>query len=369
MVQPAAPRRSTIYDVARRAGVAASTVSRAYALPGRVHPETARRVFAAGEALGYRREPTDGRHRDGRSLTRTIGLVVADVTNPFYGEIIRGAHQAAHEAGYLLTLSHTNESAELERETLESQVALVDGIVIASSRMTDSALRMVAKQAPLVLLNRLIPEVSCVLNDAERGVRCAAEHLHSLGHDSLVYVAGPGTSWADGMRWRGLRQAGVELGIAVRRVGPNEPGILAGYGAARQVAHLGATAVVAYNDALAIGLVKGLRRLGRGVPQDVSVIGFDNVMLDELVEPALTTISAPLYRMGAVAVRNCIALARGAQPSGNALVLPVKLVERASTGVRRLALTSGRAGPGSPTRTTGDATRSASRRSARPPRS
>jgi len=325
--------RPTIYDVAREAGVAASTVSRAYARPGRVNADTANRIFAAAEKLGYR--TATALHQRGGAVQHAIALVVADVTNPFYGDIIKGAYEAAREAGYQLILSHTNESPKVERQTIEQELAQVDGVVIASSRMTDSALRMVAKQKAVVLLNRIIPEASCVLNDAERGIRRAAEHLAGLGHDRITYVAGPETSWSDGVRWRALRGAAAELGLEARRLGPYEPTVLAGLSAALRVVETDATAVQAYNDQLAIGIVKGLSRLGVPVPEQVSVVGFDNIIFDELVEPQLTTIASPLYRMGFTGVQNCIAVAQGARPSGRPLVLPVRLVVRDSTAQAR----------------------------------
>jgi LacI family transcriptional regulator len=328
-------RRPTIYDVAREAGVAASTVSRAYARPGRVNTDTARRVFEAAERLGYRSDRLGGQQPDGRAVSGAIALVIADVTNPFYGEIIKGAYEAAREAGYQLVLSHTNESPEEERRTIQHELGHVDGIVIASSRMTDSALRMMAKQRPVVLLNRILPEARCVVNDNARGIRRAAEHLGALGHERITYVAGPENSWSDGMRWRALREAAAELELEARRIGPHEPTVLAGLGAARRVARVEATAVLAYNDALAIGVMKGLRKLGIAVPDEVSVVGFDNIMFDELVEPALTTVASPLYRMGLTGVQNCIALAQGGRPGSTPLVLPVRLVVRQSTAHRR----------------------------------
>jgi LacI family transcriptional regulator len=330
--------RPTIYDVATEAGVSASTVSRAYARPGRVNAETAQRIFQAAERLGYRSgaagQPAGGAPR------RAIALVVADVTNPFYGDIIKGAYEAAREAGYQLMLSHTNESPKVERQTIERELGQVDGLVIASSRMTDSALRMVAKQKAVVLLNRVIPEANCVLNDAERGIRRAVEHLARLGHERITYVAGPEASWSDGVRWRAVRKVAGELSLEARRVGPCEPTVLAGLSAALRVAELESTAVQAYNDQLAIGILKGLGRLGIDVPGQVSVVGFDNIIFDELVEPQLTTIASPLYRMGFTGVRNCIAVAQGAQPSGDPLVLPVRLVVRGSTAQRRRNRTS-----------------------------
>jgi DNA-binding LacI/PurR family transcriptional regulator len=332
-------RRPTIYDVAREAGVAASTVSRAYSRPGRVNAETAQRVFEAAQRLRYRSDRLNGQQPGHRAVREAIDLVIADVTNPFYGDIIKGAHEATQEAGYQLILSHTNESPEVERQAIERELDQVDGIVIASSRMNDSALRMMAKQKPMVLLNRIIPEVTCVVTDTPRGIRRAAEHLGGLGHERIHYVAGPETSWADGTRWRALREAVAELALDARRIGPNEPTVLAGLSAARRVAQAGATAVLAYNDALAIGVMKGLRRLGIAVPDEVSVVGFDNIILDELVEPTLTTIAAPLYRMGLTGVQNCIAVAQGARTSSTALVLPVRLVIRQSTAQRKRTTT------------------------------
>jgi DNA-binding LacI/PurR family transcriptional regulator len=332
--------RATIYDVAREAGVSASTVSRAYARPGRVNAETAQRVLLAGERLGYRWGRLHGQHVGERGIRHAVGLVIADVTNPFYGDIIKGAYEAARESGLQLILSHTNESPEVERETIEQELAQVDGFVIASSRMTDSALRMMAKQKPMVLLNRIIPEVSCVVSDHERGIRRAMEYLRRLGHERIHYVAGPETSWSDGVRWRALRQAAADLALDVRRVGPNEPTLLAGIGAARQIVKVDATAVLAFNDQVAIGVMKGLSKLGVAVPDDVSVVGIDNIIFDELVEPTLTTIAVPLYRMGFTGVKNCIAVASGARTSGRPLVLPVRLVVRHSTAQRRRKSTS-----------------------------
>ena len=335
--------------------MSASTVSRAYARPGRVNAETARRVFLAAERLGYRWDRLQGQPLGDRDTHQAIALVIADVTNPFYGDIIKGAYEAAREAGHQLILSHTSESPEVERETIERELGQVDGIVIASSRMTDSALRMMAKQKAVVLLNRIIPEVACVVNDHRRGIRRATEYLCSLGHERIHYVAGPEASWSDGVRWRALREAAADLGVEVRRIGPNEPTVLAGIGAARPVAKVDATAVLAYNDQLAIGVMKGLHKLGVAVPDDISVIGIDNIIIDELVEPTLTTIAAPLYRMGFTGVRNCIAVASGARTSGRPLVLPVRLVVRQSTGQRRRKSTSPARGT---TRVSGSAAKS-----------
>jgi LacI family transcriptional regulator len=325
--------RPTIYDVAREAGVAASTVSRAYARPGRVGAETARAIFAAAERIGYRATRITG--SPGRA-TRAVALTVSDITNPFYGEVVKGASEAARQAGYALLLSDTSETGAVEREVVERTLDLVEGVVLASSRMSDSAIRMIAKQKPLVLLNRQIAETSCIIPDTPRGARRAVEHLGELGHTAITYVAGPAASWAEGVRWRALREATHELELRVRRIDPRgDPTMRTGFATARRIADDGATAVIAYNDALAIGIIKGLKRLGLDVPGAVSVVGFDNVLLAEVVDPALTTVAAPMRKAGAVGVGNALALAAGASTSGQTLVLPTKLVVRESTGPRQ----------------------------------
>jgi DNA-binding LacI/PurR family transcriptional regulator len=331
-------RSPSIYDVAKAAGVAPSTVSRAFSRPGRVNSRTAERVFAAAREVGYRSEALHGLTGQ---RTRSLALVVTDITNPFYSEIIRGAHEAAGESGYTILLSHTQEDAQLERDWTEREMGAVEGVLLTSSRMSDSAIRMLAKQKPLVMLNRRVPEVPCVITDNARGMRRAMEHLAELGHESVTYVAGPEASWADGMRWVAIMEAGHELELKVRRVGPcNVPTVHAGFDTASEVLTHKPTAVIAYNDVMAIGVIKGMRRAGVRVPDDVSVIGVDNVVLSEIVDPELTTVAAPLRAMGITGVKNLIAAIGGATPSREPIVLPVKLLIRGTTAQRRRKSTS-----------------------------
>lgn len=330
--------RPTIYDVAKAAGVAASTVSRAFARPGRVNAETAAKVFEAARELGYRSTVLPGLIT---TRTRTLALVVTDITNPFYAEIIRGAHEAAADLGYTMRLSHTQEDPDVERAWIEHELPTVEGVVLASSRMSDSTIRTLAKQKPFVVLNRRLPEVPSLLVDNARGVRRALEHLGELGHRSVTYVSGPESSWTDGVRWQALREAGFELDIKVRRVGPvQKPTIDAGFGRVREILAQPTSAVIAYNDAVAIGVIKGLHRLGIEVPGDVSVIGFDNILLAEVIEPELTTVASPLRAQGETAVRNLIAMINGAQSSREPVVMPIRLVVRRSTAQRNLKRTS-----------------------------
>ncbi|MBZ2195186.1 LacI family DNA-binding transcriptional regulator [Occultella gossypii] len=330
MAAPPGGRSTTIYDVAKAAGVAPSTVSRAFSRPGRVNAETAERIRAVAVELGYRANP----QARALSTTRTsmIAVILADVTNPVFFEVVRGAELAAYEAGYTMLLAETQESAERERAVLERALSTVDGIVLTSSRMSDSAIRQIAKVKPVIVLNRVVTGVPSVVTDNLRGMRRAAEHLGELGHEQICYLAGPEASWADGMRWRSLREAAMELELRVRRVGPFAPTVNGGVAAAAEWGRQRTTAVVAYNDQMAIGFMRGVRAMGGQVPRDVSVVGFDNSNMAELVTPALTTVAAPLHSLGVTAARNVLAISRGAQTRATeAVVLPTKLVVREST--------------------------------------
>jgi LacI family transcriptional regulator, repressor for deo operon, udp, cdd, tsx, nupC, and nupG len=323
----------TIYDVAREAGVAPSTVSRAFSRPGRVKAETAERVRAAAARLGYRTSPPARALSTGRSSM--VALVIPDVTNPVYFDITRGAEDAAAEAGYTLLLADFRESGRLERSAIDRALPAVEGLVLGGPRMPDSAIRVAAKQRPTVVLNRAVAGLPSVVTDNLRGMRRVAEHLGTLGHDTITYLAGPEASWADGMRWRSLREAGSELELRVRRLGPYPPTVAGGLAAVDDLRRHPTTAVVAYNDLMAIGLLHGLRRARVAVPRQVSVVGFDNIFGSDFCTPALTTVAAPLRALGAAGVRQLLAELGGARPrTGQPGVLPVRLVVRDSTAQR-----------------------------------
>lgn len=321
----------TIYDVARAAGVAPSTVSRTFSRPGRVNSETAARIRDVAAELGYRTNPV------ARALatthSRLIALVVPDITNPVYFEIINGVQDEATEAGYTVLLVDSRESDRRERESLERALPIVDGIVLGASRMSDAAIRMIAKQRPMVALNRHVREIPSVIPDNARGVRRALEHLGEFGHDPVTYLAGPEASWPDGMRWRGLREASLELDVHVCRIGPLSPTVAGGSAAAQVWVEQPTSGVIAYNDLVAIGFIRAVQARGYDVPGDVSVVGFDNIFAADLVSPALTTIASPRRALGAAAVRNLLAQVRGVQPRGGPpVIVPIKIVERESSG-------------------------------------
>ncbi|MGW3605463.1 LacI family DNA-binding transcriptional regulator [Micromonospora sp. NPDC005161] len=326
-------KRATIYDVAAEANVSPSTVSRAFSKPSRVNSETAERVRQVAERLGYRTNPLARALTTSR--THMIALVIPDITNPVYAEIVRGAQEASLGGEYTTVLIDAQESDRLERAVIERTMSTVDGFLLASSRMSDSAIRMFAKQRPVVVLNRAIADVPCVVTDNPRGVRRAAEHLGELGHDHITYVAGPEASWANGIRWRSLLEAGMELEIKVRKIGPFSPTIEGGERAVEELCAHPPTAVLAFNDQMAIGLIRGLGWMGVDVPGDVSVVGFDNILAADIVTPGLTTVAAPFYAEGSAATRHLLTMIEGAPGhTGRPMVLPVRLVVRSSTAER-----------------------------------
>jgi len=329
--EPAAMDRVTISDVARVAGVATSTVSRALSQPGRVSYQTAEHVRGIAQRLGYHALRVERSLPEQR--TALLAIVVADIANSVFHGLIRGAERTAVNAGYTMLMVETQESVSSEREALDRVVPAVDGIVLASSRMSDSAIRVIAKRKPTVVLNRIVSQVASVAADNVKAVKQAAELLGGAGHRSVCYLSGPEASWADGMRWRGLREAGYELELQVRRIGPSLPTIRGGTSAAAAWLRHPTSSVIAYNDLVAIGFIKAVRRAGYRVPADVSVVGFDNIVEGTLIEPRLTTVAAPLVSLGSAAVNHLLRSSqRPVGDPGHLVVLPPRLVILESTG-------------------------------------
>lgn len=338
-------RVATISDVARAVGVATSTVSRALTQPGRVSESMRRRVLTAANELGYRPNPHARSLTSGRS--HTVALVLPDVTNPFYFDLIRGTQAQAKARGYRQMLIDTEESAEIEAATLAELPVSVDGVILAASRLKDDELLLAAKRLPLVVVNREIPGVPSVVVDTAAGVVQAVDHLASLGHRSIAYVAGPATSWSSRRRWRALQQAGRRLGMQVTQIGPFSPTVRAGAAAADALVHAGATAGVFFNDLLAIGSLQRFAERGVRVPEDISVVGCDDIFGSDFCHPPLTTLTAPIEQAGRVATDMLLA---SLPTSGLDItaprrreVLPVHLTIRQSTGP-----VPSRAEPGAP---------------------
>ncbi|CAL8975444.1 HTH-type transcriptional regulator GalS [Cellulomonas sp. T2.31MG-18] len=321
---------ATLQTVAARLGLDPSTVSRAFNEPERVSLRTRRRIAEVAEELGYR--PNSAARALVTGRTDTIGVVVPDVANPVFPEFVKSAQAHAWGNGQAVLLAGTDESPDREREIVKRLLRQVDGLVLCSSRLDQEEITDLAAQTHLVLVNRRFPGVSAVLVDATDGVRQAMEHLVALGHRRIVYAAGPERSWSDAERRRLLAQQAERLRIDLVVVGPFVPTHEGGAGAAEAVRATGATAVVAYNDLMALGIQSALAVAGVAVPDDMSVMGVDDISTSAISTPALTTIRVSMGAAGEASARLMAEVASGAVADPTVVTLSTQLVVRASTG-------------------------------------
>jgi LacI family transcriptional regulator, repressor for deo operon, udp, cdd, tsx, nupC, and nupG len=328
--RPGPRRRPTITDVARAAGVAPSTVSRSFTRPGRINAATRDHVLAVAERLGYAPNPAAQALESGRS--NTVALLVPDITNPYFAGAIKGAERAAAQASLTLVLGDTQENPAVEEQIVRRLGPAVDGFVLTASRMPDDALRAAAELNRVVLINRVCTGLTSVVADYDAGTRQIVAHLASHGHRSFVFLGGPPESWSGARRWAGLRAAAREHGLEATRFGPYSPTLPAGPAAADAVLAFGATAVVAHNDMLAIGVLSRLSARGVAVPGEVSVVGFDNIFGSDFCHPPLTTLAERTEEAGARAITSLAHQAGSGTRDTPARVLATHLVVRGSSG-------------------------------------
>jgi DNA-binding LacI/PurR family transcriptional regulator len=327
-------RAVTLQDVADEAGVAVSTASRALSNPDRVSAPTRDHVQSVAMRLGYRHSRMATALETGR--TPMLALLVADITNPHNFGLIRGAEAQARAAGYTLIIGNTQESPEFERAHAERLGSAVAGFVLASSRLPDDELLELAEQRPVVLYNRQVAGLPSVVSDSADAGRQIIDHLAALGHRSLTYLGGPANAWVDGERSRALSDSAERAGLKVIRRGPFAPTLEGGSAAADIGVASGTTALVAFNDLLAIGVLQRLQHLGIDVPGEVSVVGFDDIFGSDFCHPPLSTVTAPVEQAG----RTLIDLLLGARDlvgardarSAPRIALPTVLRVRDSTG-------------------------------------
>ena len=322
--------RATIYDVAALAGVNPSTVSRALSRPGRVSAKTEEKVRAAAAELSFRMNPLARALPTGRTMT--LAVVVGDITNPVVFGTIRGAEHTAAAAGYTMIIAESQESGDTEASTIERLVPSVDGIVLATTRLVPSAISALADRLPLVVINAEVPGVHGVVFDLEQSVTALIDHLAGLGHERLAFISGPATSWSGQQRWRALLREAERRGLSIVEIPASSPTIDGGADALRRVQAAHVTAAIAFNDLVAIGLMRQAAAVGVDVPGDLSVTGFDDIVGADLIVPGLTTIRSPLNAAGDRAVTTLLArLDQGEWPDAPA-PLQTELVVRESTG-------------------------------------
>jgi LacI family transcriptional regulator len=333
-VLPPADRKHpiTIYDIAKKAGVSPSTVSRVFSKPGRVGAETAKRVRDAAVALDYRINPLARALLTGR--TSTLGLLLSDITNPVYFDLVEGAGRIASAEGYTLVLAESQELPDLEAQTADRLLSLVDGLVLVGTRLQEEDILRLAERKPVLLVNRKVPSLPHVVPDISLGIKDAMAHLAKYGHRSIAFLSGPSTSWMSTWRWETLMTEALQRGMKIVEIGPSSPTLEGGAEGLRRVLASGVTAVFTYNDLMAIGLLTACQEAGVAVPEDLSIVGFDDIFASDFTSPPLTTIRTPLGAAGEDAFRCLIATVRGVGEQAPA-VLTTELVIRHSTGPRR----------------------------------
>ncbi|MBO1752626.1 LacI family DNA-binding transcriptional regulator [Actinotalea sp. BY-33] len=328
--RPDLGRGPTLRDVALRSGVAVSTASRALTRPGRVGAQTEARVRAVAEELGYVPSASARALTSGR--TRTVALVVPDTANPLFFGMVRGVQSRLRDAGFVHVLADTEESVEREEQVMAELRGSVDGVVLAAPRADEASVTAWAEEFPVVTVNRDVPGPR-VLIDTAGGVVHALQHLASLGHRRVAYAGGPRRSWSDRQRREALIAAAGGLDVELVVTGPYVPRREGGPAAADATLLHGCSAVIAFNDLLAFGILDRFAERGTTVPDEVSVVGCDDIFGTDLVRPGLTTVAVPVERAGAAAADLLLRrLAAGARGGARVVELPTHLVVRGSTG-------------------------------------
>ena len=327
---------ATIKDVAKEAGVSVATVSRALNGVDRVSPAVRERVVAVAESLSYRPNAV------ARSLrarnTRTLGLVIPNIRNPFFTQMARVVEDVARERGYSLVFGNTDEDPEKEAEYLDVLLEKqVDGLIVSPARATAPHLEEIVRDGvPIVFLDRFVPGIKApvVRADGRRAVGELVGYLSGLGHERLAIISGP-TETVSGRERLDAFLTGAEewdVPVSLDRIKIGDFRRESGFRAMRELLVLEAppTAVFAANNLMALGALQALKRAGARIPEDVSFASFDDVSWFELVEPPITAIAQPVEELGAAAAGMLPALVEGAEVES--VILEAELMVRGSCG-------------------------------------
>jgi DNA-binding LacI/PurR family transcriptional regulator len=325
MISTTLAKPVSIKDIARMAGVSHSTVSRALRHSPLISRETAEKIQGLARDSGYRASAV------ARGLvarrTETIGVVVTTIADPFVGEVVGGIEEAANQHGYSVFLAGSNADPEREKKVVQGFAERrVDGILVTSSRVGALYVPMLSEmKVPIVLINNQHPGewVHAVMIENEKASAEATRHLISLGHRRIGYLGDAYGHQSDAERFAGYREA-----LARARI-PFHPELAALLDLPQPP-----TAVFCYNDMSALGALKCAQSRGRSVPQDLSLVGFDDLFFAAYARPALTTVRQPRWRMGRLAMESLLRLMSG-QDSANMIHVPAELIVRESTAPPR----------------------------------
>jgi DNA-binding LacI/PurR family transcriptional regulator len=333
---------ATIYDVARLAGVSRSTVSRVLNGKSEVDPKTAELVMEAIKKLNY--HPNASARALVRQKSDMIGVMLADVTDASYQKIIKGIESVASFRNFGVVYYNTHEDLEKNRPLLSTVVdsGKVDGLLIVGSRLDDNRIiqEMAERGVPIALIERFLPnpEITCVCCDSEQGTRLAVEHFVRLGHNRIGCITGnllfsSAQERLDGFRKSMTRHQLPEIEEYIVKGNYDHD---SGYTAMKQLLQLEnpPTAVFVCNDMMAFGAILAIKEYGLTVPEDVAIIGYDDIFFASITYPQLTTVRQPFLEMGKLAAQGLIdRITMGDRATAIREVLPVKLMIRRSCGL------------------------------------
>lgn len=322
---------ATIRDVAKQAQVSVATVSRVINDDPKVSTDTKKRVLDVITKLNYK--PNSIATSLNHKRSKTIGLIIPDITNPYFPELAKVIEQKSHEKGYNTILCNSDNDSELEKKhisMLESRY--VDGFIIISDNFDYSYLN---DDKPVVLVDRTSEEkFSTIVSDNLKGGMMATEHLKNIGCQNIAHIAGPSKLGIVRERLKGFRK------IAEKEGWFNEDYVMHTefdvWDAMRQVeklikSNIPIDAIFAGNDLIAIGVLKKLEALNIKVPNEIAVIGFDNIDFSKFSTPELSTIAQPMQQMAIEAIHHLFSLIENEKDSIVHKVLEVELIQRAST--------------------------------------
>ncbi|MFE1165718.1 LacI family DNA-binding transcriptional regulator [Nocardiopsis sp. NPDC058789] len=319
---------ASLDDVAREAGVSASTVSRAMSRPSMVAASTLVRVRAAADRLGFRANPAARALTTGRS--GFFAMLVPDLDNPFYSTTATAAQDLAAESGRRVIIAVTGGDPTREAEALHELEGQVDGFAVQSPVSSAADLKEAHERKPMVAINRRVPGLTSFTVDTPGGLGAVYDRLVELGHREVAYLAGPPSSWMDRHRRAELVEHAARSGLRVRVHGPVRPAFAEGVAAARGIIDSGCTAVLVYNSLLLLGVMFEFGRLGVRVPEDISVAAADDIALADLPGPPITAVRTPADELGRAAVNALTAMVDGGRddrPRGRRLPTTVLLTD------------------------------------------
>lgn len=333
--------RVTIKDVAQKTGLSVSTVSLVLNhKPHRISEETKQRVLEAAKEMNY--HPNQLAVGLIKKKTNTIGLIIPDITNMFFAEIAKGAEVECQKRGYSMILCNTNDSPQKDIDYVNVLLERgVDGIIFV---MAVNALNHKAKECsdllehfekPVVLVDRTVDELDMptVSTDNELGGYLATRHLLELGHTKIGCITGPMGSQSAKQRFFGYIRALQEYSVPFRSelVAEGDYHADAGYNLSKKLLDQGVTAILGSNDMMCYGIYRRAHREHLKIPQDLSVVGFDDVTFSEMAEVPLTTVAQPAYQIGCASVEKLLDVIGGENALERRIVFPPELIVRKST--------------------------------------